>query len=80
MMRRLPFVQSQAPRSQSTREGHTPGLTDKAVTQIEQSWSESKETVERLMERSGVSDEAKLIAAAILQAGAWIALAVDANP
>jgi hypothetical protein len=53
------------------------GLNDKALNQIEAAWGESRETINNLMARPDVSDDFKLIAAAILQAGAWISLSID---
>jgi hypothetical protein len=49
------------------------------LNKLEDDLSTAKAAVAKYADRSGVSDEAKLIAAAVIQAGTQIALAVAAH-
>jgi hypothetical protein len=59
--------------------GDKTGLNKRGLQEVEQLIKSSGDDVRTLMARPDVSDEAKLVASAILHAGAWIAMAVDAN-
>lgn len=59
--------------------GDKAGLNETGLKEVEQRIKSSGDDIATLMGRPDMSDEAKLIASAILHAGAWIAMAVDAN-
>ena len=59
--------------------GDKAGLNSTGLDEIEELITSSRDEVATLMTSADVSNDAKLIASAVLHAGAWIAMAVDAN-